>query len=749
MSDVADLILQDLNPQQREAVTAPDGPLLVFAGAGSGKTRVLTRRIAYLLAVRDVSPSEIFAVTFTNKAAQVMRDRVEQLVGRHAQGMWIHTFHSACARLLRQHAELVGRKPTFSIYDDADQQTLLKELLKSADVPAEVLAPKQVAHLFDMAKNDVVDPAELASHVAPSLRDVYVRLCERYRQRMREANAFDFGDLIVETIRLLRENEAVREGVRQRFRHILVDEFQDTNRAQDLLLQELLGEHRNLMVVGDDDQSIYRWRGARIRNILDFEKRFDGAKVVVLGTNYRSTKRILKAADAVIRKNTGRKAKQLDTPNVDGDLVVRYGADDEYDEARWVARTISELRTRDGLAPGEIAVFYRTNAQSRLLEEKLLEWGIPYLIVGGTRFYDRKEIKDAMAYLRLLVNPADTVAFQRVVNVPARGIGARTLSRINNVIAEKKVDPLQACRLIKDGEGGLPAGLTQRVGDFVDMLDETAVYAQSHSPADIAGEVLHKSTYLQMLQESEKIEDKTRLENIGELLKSIEDFEKEAGDEATLALFLEKVSLLSDPDLYDDKANAVSLMTLHAAKGLEFDAVLMVGLEEGLLPHSRSMTSDEEYEEERRLCYVGITRARKKLHVSNSATRRSYGGMPMPTRKSPFWRDLPADIVEDYGRAQSQPLYGGDAMRPPTEPVEEPLPGEPVYDYSESQDPADHQRPLELMCRVHHPQFGYGTVINMAGSGKMARVTVSFATVGKKTLIVQYANLTYVSPPQR
>ncbi|MHA1569898.1 MAG: ATP-dependent helicase, partial [Alphaproteobacteria bacterium] len=522
----------------------------------------------------------------------------------------------------------------------------------------------------------------------------------------------------------------------------LVDEFQDTNRAQDLLLQELLGEHRNLMVVGDDDQSIYRWRGARIQNILDFAKNYAETKVFVLGTNYRSSKRILRAADAVISRNEGRKAKNLDTPNPDGAPITRFLADDEYDEARYVARLATELQTRDGLRPGDIAVFYRTNAQSRMVEEKLLEWGIPYVVIGGTRFYDRKEIKDALAYLRLLINPADAVAFARVVNFPPRGIGPRTLEKIVSVANRKNIDLVEASRRIGTGEGSLATGLIKRVKHFAEIMDNLLAYMDAHRPAELADRMLRETGYLDLLQASAKVEDKTRLENLQELLKSIEDFEKEAGDEATLDLFLERVSLLSDPDLYDERANAVSLMTLHAAKGLEFPAVIMVGLEDKLLPHSRSMESEAEYEEERRLCYVGMTRAKQHLFFTAAATRRTYGGVPMPTRLSPFWQDLPHDLVEDVGH--TRPRFGG----PVSADEDDDDLQEPTYDYSESQDPADFQRPLELNCRVKHLQFGYGTIYKLSGTGPMARATVLFDRVGEKTLILKYANLIYVSPPR-
>ncbi len=746
MSDVGELILRDLNPAQREAVTAPDGPLLVFAGAGSGKTRVLTRRIAYLLAVRNVHPSEILAVTFTNKAAAVMRERIEQLLGRHAEGMWIHTFHGACVRFLRHHAELVGRKPGFSIYDEADQLTLLKELFGVAEIDSEKLAPKTAAHLFDQAKNEAVDPAEYSSHVMPTLRDKYVHVAQLYQKRLREANAFDFGDLIVETIRLLREHPEVRDAYRRRFRYVLVDEFQDTNRAQDLLIELLLGEHGNLTVVGDDDQSIYRWRGARIQNILDFEKKFPDARVVILGTNYRSTARILQAADAVIKLNRGRKPKQLDTPNPDGALIQRFVADDEYDEARFVARTVQELCTRRGLRPGEIAVFYRTNAQSRMVEEKLLETGIAYLVVGGTRFYDRKEIKDALAYLKLLVNPFDGVAFGRVINVPARNIGPRTVERIAAFAAEQQCDLIAACRRLGAGEGDLPGGARTRVAQFAKLIDAATEFAAGHQPSLTAGYVVRESGYLAALEASPKVEDKTRVENLAELLKSIEDFETDAGDDASLALFLERVSLLSDPDLYDERANAVSLMTLHAAKGLEFRAVIIIGLEDGLLPHSRSKENPAELEEERRLCYVGITRAREWLYLTAAAVRRSYGGVPMPTRLSMFWHNLPPQLVEDLSGPRRPASPFGESTtfvrrRPVPETIDE------MPDYEESQDPADQQK-LSLLCVVRHPHFGLGVVTELSGQGQLARATVRFQKFGEKTLILKYANLQYVSGPE-
>ncbi|NLH48832.1 MAG: UvrD-helicase domain-containing protein [Myxococcales bacterium] len=746
MPETTELILKDLNPAQREAVTAPDGPLLVFAGAGSGKTRVLTRRIAYLLVERGLHPSEVFAVTFTNKAAQVMQDRVEQLIGRHARGMWIHTFHGACVRLLRSHAERVGRKPGFSIYDEADQQQVVKELMPICDLDPQDTPPRQITHWFDLAKNEGADPSERGDLAPPPIRHKFQHLAELYRRRLREANAFDFGDLIVETVRLLRDNPEIAAAYRRRFRHLLVDEFQDTNRAQYQLLAELLDDHRCLTVVGDDDQSIYRWRGARLANILEFERVFPDAKVVILGTNYRSTSLILRAANAVIARNVGRKPKEMNTPNPLGAPLVRCLADDEYEEARFVGRTIDELRLRHGLRPAEIAVFYRVNAQSRILEEKLLERGIPYTVVGGTRFYDRKEIKDAIAYLRLQVNPADALAFARAINVPARGIGEKTQARLLQYATEKSLSPIAACAAAAEGDAeGFGPKLRQELGRFARLFRQPGADLFGNRPSQIAGRLLRDSGYLDLLEKSQKIEDRSRLENLQELLKSIEEFEKDIGEEATLADFLEKVSLLSDPDMYDERVDAVSLMTLHAAKGLEFPAVFMIGLEDGLLPHSRSRDDPAEIEEERRLAYVGVTRARQYLYWTAAAVRRSYGGIPTPTRLSPFWHDPPPDAVTDVGPTRA-PSWGSDFIRraapaPAPAAVES---GEPVYDYADSQDPDDLQSRLVPGCRIRHPQFGAGTLLTITGSGAMSRATVAFDRYGTKTLILKYANLTWL-----
>jgi DNA helicase-2/ATP-dependent DNA helicase PcrA len=750
MSEVGELILHDLNPAQREAVTAPDGPLLVFAGAGSGKTRVLTRRIAWMIAERGLRPSEVFAVTFTNKAAGEMQRRVEELLGGHAHGMWVHTFHSACARLLRSHAERVGRKPGFSIYDEADQQTLIKEIAPRCDLDLKEYPPRQIAGWFDRAKNEAEDPATLERHVPATIRQKYRNLAELYARRMREANAFDFGDLIVETIRLLRENEDVHEGVRRRFQSLLVDEFQDTNRAQYLLLELLLGGRRNLTVVGDDDQSIYRWRGARLANILEFKQQFPDARVVILGTNYRSSARILQAADAIISHNIGRQPKQMDTPNPPGAAIVRALTDDEYDEARFIAATIDELRLRHGLRPAQIAVFYRINAQSRIIEEKLLERGIPYKVVGGLRFYDRKEIKDAVAYLRLAVNADDAAAFERAVNMPPRGIGDKTLERIRDFAAQQGATLLAACVQLAAGAGEGVAGKARlELGRFARLFAAETPDLFADTPSRTAARLLNESGYLPSLEKSEKIEDKTRVENLRELLKSIEEFEKEFQGEATLPLFLEKVSLLSDPDLYDERADAVALMTLHAAKGLEFPAVIMAGLEENLLPHSRSLNDVEELEEERRLCYVGVTRAQKYLYWTAASWRRSFGGAPAPTRLSRFWNDLPAEVVEEFGlrrpyaeRRAAQPSLLG-------VPTAGPDPREPVYDSSDSQDPEDQRRQRKLLapgCRVRHPHFGAGIVVTLTGHGSLARATVHFERFGQKTLVLQFANLTYEGP---
>jgi DNA helicase-2/ATP-dependent DNA helicase PcrA len=748
MSEVGDLIFQDLNPAQREAVAAPDGPLLVFAGAGSGKTRVLTRRIAYLIAERGVHPTEIFAVTFTNKAAGEMKRRVEELVGRHAEGMWIHTFHSACARLLRRHPERVGRQGGFVIYDEADQQTLIKELLVKCEIDPKQWTPRQIAHWFDLAKNEAASPAETLPHAPAHMRPRLLTLAQLYQQRLREANAFDFGDLIVEAIRLLRENPDLRDAWQRRFRHLLVDEFQDTNRAQYLLLDQLLGEHRNLTVVGDDDQSIYRWRGARLANILEFEKRFPDAKVVILGTNYRSSARILRAADAVIRQNVGRQAKEMDTPNADGPAVVRFRADDEFDEARYVARTIEDLRLRHGLHAAEIAVFYRINAQSRMIEEKLIERGLPYRVVGGTRFYDRKEIKDAVAYLRLAVNPADASSFARVVNVPPRGLGDKNVDRLREFAEQQSYTPVAAAARIGLGEGeGFTPKARHELKKFAALFArETPLLAEKAS--QIAAALLTDSGYLPALEKSEKIEDKTRLENVRELLKSIEDFEKEVGGEGDLTMYLEKVSLMSDPDLYDERADAVALMTLHAAKGLEFPAVFMVGVEEGLLPHSRSRDDPEQLEEERRLCYVGITRARQRLYWTAAARRSTFGGLPAPTQLSRFWDDLPADAVLDIGSPRpSYPRPPAPAFAPSRGSASSAsAPGEPTYDFGDSQDPQDQYRQFRPGCRVRHPHFGAGTLQSLAGHGSLARATVDFDKFGQKTLVLHYANLKYDGP---
>jgi DNA helicase-2/ATP-dependent DNA helicase PcrA len=744
MSEIHDLILHDLNPAQREAVTAPDGPLLVFAGAGSGKTRVLTRRLAYLLVERDVQPSEILAVTFTNKAADEMRRRVEALLGRHTHGMWIHTFHSACVRILRSHADRVGRRGGFSIYDETDQQTLIRELAALCDIDTKEWAPRQIAHWFDLAKNDAIDPVDYAAHVPAPIRAKYVELARLYARRVREANAFDFGDLIVETIRLLGEHPEIRDGYRQRFRHILVDEFQDTNQAQYILLRLLLGEHHNLTVVGDDDQSIYRWRGARVDNILQFEKQFAGARVVVLGANYRSSARILQAAGAVIQHNQGRKPKELTTPNAPGTAVVRCVTDDEFDEARFAAATIHDLRLRHGLRPRDIAVFYRINAQSRLVEEKLLERGLPYVVVGGTRFYDRKEIKDALAYLRLYVNPADEVAFERVINVPPRGVGDTTLGRLRELAGQENSTLPAACARVAAGAGEhFSAKVRQELGRFARLLLRPAGELLRERPSPLAARLLEESRYLSVLRESKKIEDRSRLENLQELLKSIEEFEAEAGDEATIELFLEKVSLLSDPDLYDERADAVSLMTLHTAKGLEFPAVVMLGLEEGLLPHSRSLEDRAELEEERRLCYVGITRAKKWLVWTAAAFRRSFGGVPTPTRLSRFWTDLPPEVVEDIGPVSA-------FRRPTRQPSllgvpKAPAPGETSYDYSESQDPDDPRAHFVAGSLVKHPHFGLGRVKELSGKGTLARATVVFERFGEKTLVLKYAGLKAVA----
>lgn len=660
-------ILEGLNPQQRDAVVHTGGPLLVVAGAGSGKTRVLTSRIAYLIAAGQARPSEILAITFTNKAAKEMRERINGMLGGLARGMWISTFHSACVRILRAEHQALGMRSTFTIYDQTDAQRLMTMVCREKNIDHRAYPPKSLYHQVSDLKNALVSPEQAAMGAESKDSTVLAEAYGAYQARLREANAMDFDDLIMKTVHLLRAHPDVAEHYRRRFRHILVDEYQDTNHAQYELIRELTGTpadpvHGELTVVGDADQSIYAFRGATIRNIEDFEQDFPNATTIMLEQNYRSTQSILSAANAIIAHNEGRRPKRLWTDQGAGEKLVGYVADSEADEANFVVEEVDRLRDTAGYTYGDVAVFYRTNAQSRAIEDMFVRSGIPYRVIGGTRFYERKEIKDALAYLHAVVNPDDTVSLRRILNTPKRGLGAKAEESVALHAARNGISFGAALADVAhpDPQRGEVAGLTARarssISDFVALLEKAREQAgNSVAPADILDDVLDEAGYLAMLRGSEDPQDESRLENLAELHSVAAEFHT-VNPEAGLAEWLDQVSLVSDTDQLADGESGegeVTLMTIHTAKGLEFPVVFITGLEDGTFPHMRSLADPQELAEERRLAYVAVTRARQRLYLTRAATRSSWGA-PQEFPASRFLEEIPPELIDWRREASSQ-----------------------------------------------------------------------------------------------
>ena len=741
-------LLAGLNPVQIEAVTHGDGPLLIVAGAGSGKTRVLTHRVAWLIAERDISPFEILAITFTNKAAEEMRSRVAALVGPVAARMWVSTFHAACVRMLRRDGPRLGYKSSFTIYDQADAVRLTGYVLRDLGLDTRKLPPRVVHAAISAAKNEAVDfdtfSAKARGSTERHIADVY----REYQHRLLAASAMDFDDLLLVTVNLLQACPDVLEHYQHRFRHVLVDEYQDTNKVQNDLVMLLGREHRNVCVVGDADQSIYKFRMADIRNILQFEEAFPDATVIVLEQNYRSTQTILDAANAVIANNAMRKPKALWTSQVGGELITRYHAEDEHDEGAWVAGELSRLH--DGRYTwGDMAVFYRTNAQSRAVEEELVRRNVPYKVIGGTKFYERKEIKDLLAYLRAVANPADEVSLKRIVNVPKRGVGDTSIGRMDAWAAGHGVPFADA--LQRAEEVGLTGKAAGGVRDLLVLLDElramvaAGVDASAASAADgeapdaeadaaparsvpaaLLEAVLEKTGYRAELEAEHTIEAAGRLENVDELVGA-------AQEASSLDAFLEEVSLVADADELDDDESKVVLMTLHTAKGLEFPVVFLIGLEDGVFPHLRSLGEPDELEEERRLCYVGITRAKERLYLSH-AWCRSLWGQTQYNPPSRFLKEIPDQLVhtiESQPRAQRS-LGGRDRI------VESAIRGGRATPVKGSG--AD-RLGLKAGDDVVHGTWGEGVVIEVSGEGDKAQAVVRFPSVGEKRLALSLAPL--------
>ncbi|MFB3818942.1 MAG: Asp-tRNA(Asn)/Glu-tRNA(Gln) amidotransferase subunit GatC [Candidatus Methylomirabilales bacterium] len=643
---IIDPILADLNPPQQEAVLHSEGPLLILAGAGSGKTRVITRRIAYLIARRGVQPWQILAVTFTNKAADEMRKRVEQLLGARGLSVALGTFHSTCVRILRKwHGEL-GLRSSFVIYDDGDQLSVVKDCLRAANLSERVMNPRGVLARISRAKNDLLGPGEYAALAADFMEERTAKLYAMYQERLRASHAVDFDDLLMLTVRLLQDRPQVLEYYHNLWRYFLVDEYQDTNRAQYQIVNALSARHGNLCVVGDDDQSIYRWRGADLNNILDFERDHPGCTVIRLEQNYRSTQTILDASGGVVANNVGRKGKRLWTENPVGEPVVIYEATDEQDEADFVVRVLKGLAAEHGHSLDDFAIFYRTNAQSRVIEDALRRELTPYVIVGGLRFYERKEIKDTLAYLRLLANPDDAQSFKRIVNVPPRGIGQATVEKLEGLAAAERVSVWEACRRIGERKILGPKAV-KALAELVALIERLRARAEVAELPDLIVELLESTGYVEDLKAEGTAEAQSRIENLQQFIVAAREF-LERSDDKSLAAFLDSVALVADIDELAEGTGSVTLMTLHSAKGLEFPVVFMTGMEEGIFPHSRSMNEDKELEEERRLCYVGMTRARERLFLTTALMRRLYNSSSynLPSR---FLDEVPAALVTRLG----------------------------------------------------------------------------------------------------
>ncbi|WP_405100552.1 DNA helicase PcrA [Micromonospora sp. NBC_01412] len=745
-------LVEDLNGPQRDAVTHAGSPLLIVAGAGSGKTRVLTHRIAYLLAARDVHPGEIIAITFTNKAAGEMKERVTHLVGPRARLMWVSTFHSACVRILRAEHEHAGLKSTFSIYDADDSRRLMQLVARELDLDPKRYPARGLAAQVSNLKNELVDPEEFAGRANGPNERALAEAYTLYQRRLREAHALDFDDLIMTTVHLFQSHPHVAESYRRRFRHVLVDEYQDTNHAQYTLIKELVSgtegiEPAELCVVGDADQSIYAFRGATIRNILEFERDFTDARTILLEQNYRSTQTILNAANAVIDRNTSRKPKRLWSDAGAGEQIVGYVADTEHAEADWVSREVDRLVDDGAARPGDVAVFYRTNAQSRVFEEVFIRIGLPYKVVGGVRFYERKEVRDALAYLRAVVNDDDTVSLRRVLNTPRRGIGDRAEACVEALSGRDRVSFGAALRRAKDAPG-ISTRAANGIGDFIALLDGARELAETGTPEEVLEALLTRSGYLTELEESLDPQDAGRVDNLQELVSVAREYTERIealgaeGERATLAGFLEQVALVADADQIPsddpDHQGVVTLMTLHTAKGLEFPVVFLTGLEDGVFPHLRSLGDTRELEEERRLAYVGITRARQRLYLSRAVTRSAWG-QPAYNPPSRFLEELPPELVR-WERTEGTYTswagggggVGGRADRPGGfaggTPKAAQLAKRLGVDGSRLTTASELPQGPKVAAgdRVNHQRYGLGRVLAVEGHGPGARAQIDF-----------------------
>ncbi len=759
------VLLDGLNPAQEEAVTHTGGPLLVLAGAGSGKTRVLTRRIAWLIREQGVSPFEILAITFTNKAADEMKTRIAALVGPVARKMWVSTFHSACVRILRRDGQVLGYPSSFTIYDQADAVRLTGYVLRDLNLDTKKLPPRSVHAQISAAKNDYVLVDDFDDRARGFTEKKLAEVYREYQARLLRAGAMDFDDILLQAAELFRTQPEVLAHYRRRFSHVLVDEYQDTNKVQNELVIQLASEHRNVTVVGDSDQSVYRFRGADISNILDFEKAFPDVTTIPLVQNYRSTQTVLDAANAVIANNLGRKPKELWTEAGRGEPIVRYHAEDEHDEAQWVSQQIARFHDGGTHRWADIAVFYRTNAQARVLEEYLARSGIPYRVIGGTRFFDRREVKDALAYVKAVINPSDEVSVKRVLNVPKRGVGDTSVARIDQWIAGRGLSFVDGLRHAE--EAGVSGRAIGGIGRFIDLLD-TAAARVDDGPGPLLEHLLETSGYLDELRNEQHaggqaIEAEGRLENLAELIGTAAEYED-------VADFLESVSLVADTDDLDPDQSEVTLMTLHSAKGLEYPIVFLVGMEDGIFPHMRTLTEPDELEEERRLAYVGITRAMESLHLTHAWSRTLFGGTQYnpPSR---FLDEIPSELVSEVGgrrrssRGGRTYSAGGSYGRGGRTRGRDDTEGRTFgrgdrSERSRIDDGRDRivenalaardRRPattgaesagLRVGDDVVHATFGEGVILDIEGSGDKAEATIRFADVGEKRLLLSWSPL--------
>lgn len=727
-------LLDNLNNKQREAVLSTEGPVLVIAGAGSGKTTVLVNRIAYMIKEKHIKPWNILAFTFTNKAANEMKDRIEKLLGDNAEGMWVGTFHSICVKILRSCIDLLGYRRDFIIYDTADTRTLMKECLRELNIDEKSFPVRNVLSIISNAKNDLMEPATFENAYQKDYRmSIISKIYYRYQGKLRKNNALDFDDIIMNTVRILTENPDVLNKYQEKFRYILVDEYQDTNNSQYMLINLLARKYQNVCAVGDDDQSIYKFRGANIQNILGFEQDFENVKRVTLDQNYRSTQNILNAANSVIENNGGRMGKELWTSNDKGEKVFVYTGENEYDEARFIARTIKENFDKKGVF-SDFAVLYRTNAQSRVIEEMLMRESIPYKVLSGLRFYDRKEIKDIIAYLRVVYNPDDDVSLARIINEPKRKIGNATLDRARE-IAEKNETSLFDIVSHADNFPEFKTAI-KKLLDFSELINSFRKITDTISISELTTRILNDSGYMPMLTLENTTESKTRIENLDEFQSVIAEFEKNEETGNTLGEFLESITLVSDVDNYDEQQDSVVLMTIHSAKGLEFPTVFLSGLEEGLFPGMRAMEDEEEIEEERRLCYVAITRAKETLYITKAISRTIHG-KTMPSQPSRFYKEIPKEYIEEKTTVRprfAQTMQNLGIYRNSAPKKERYIP--PV-----KQSEKVFSSKFNVGDVVEHAKFGQGTIIKATPCGNDCILEIDFKDTGFKRLMAAFAKV--------